>query len=133
MAIEQYYKNNNIGFALYDKMQKNRMEYRDDKNDRHNTIDEFKGLLNSIEKNGFDYSSSLTVDRNQQLCDGAHRFARAIYFKIPVIPVKVLRTNSDITYGIDWFRNYHFNSEELEIMKNKGEEIMSHYGITMRN
>jgi hypothetical protein len=133
IAIEQYYDKNSIGYDLYEKMQKKRMEYRGDKDDRHNTIEVFKGLLNNIEKNGFDYQSTITVDRNQHLCDGAHRLTCAIYFKVPVISVKVLRTNSDITYGIDWFRNYHFNSEELEIMKNKGEEILSHYGITMRN
>tara|TARA_Y100000588_G_scaffold322509_2_gene354600 strand:+ start:48150 stop:48749 length:600 start_codon:yes stop_codon:yes gene_type:complete len=125
LAIEQYFNKNNIGYDLYEKMQMKRMEYRGDRNDRHNTINEFKGLLKNIEKNGYDYQSSITIDRNQKLCDGAHRFSSAIYFKLPVIPIKMLRQESDIIYGIDWFKNNNFNLNELEIIKHKGEEIFS--------
>ena len=129
MAIEQFYSKNDFGFSLYEKMQKKRMEYRGDKNDRHNTIDEFIGLLNNIEKNGFDYQSVITIDKNQQLCDGAHRFSSAIYFKIPVISVKVLREKSVIVYGINWFKKYQFNTEELEMIKRKKDEIFLRYRI----
>ena len=109
-------------------MQKKRMEYRGDKNDRNNSIDEFESLLINIEKNGFDYRSCITIDKNQHLCDGAHRFASAIYFNIPVISVKVLRAKSDIDYGIDWFKDYQFNEEELKIMNRKKDEIFLRYG-----
>ena len=47
----------------------------------------------------------------------------------PVISLKVLRERSDIVYGIDWFKNYQFNTEELEIIKRKKDEIFLSYGI----
>jgi len=129
IAIEQYYDKNSIGYDLYEKMQKKRMEYRGDKNDRHNTIDVFKGLLNNIESSGYNYNSFITVDKNQQLCDGAHRFSCALYFDIPVIAVKVLRGKSDIYYGIDWFKKNLFNTEELDVIERKKKEILLHHKI----
>ena len=130
MAIEQYYNKNNIGYALYEKMQKKRMIYRQDMNFRDNKTGRFiNEIIMSIEKNGFDYRSSITIDRNQHLCDGAHRFSSAIYFNIPVISVRVLRGKSDITYGIDWFKDHQFNTEAIEIMKRTKDDIFFRYGI----
>ena len=131
LAIEQYYKKNQVGFALYEKMQKKRMKYRNDFDNRDFNVERFIAeILLNIEKKGYDYRHSITLDINQQLCDGAHRLSAAIYFNLPVLSVTILRSKSNIFYGIDWFKSNHFTSDELNLILLKKNEIFLKLGLS---
>ena len=123
LAIEQYYGKNNIGFDLYNKMQKMRIGKNGD------TTQKVVLLAKSIELFGFCNQSPIIVDKNQKLIDGSHRFASALYFNIDAIPLKRFRFRKNIEYGIKWFEENKFDEPEIKLILNKTDEIFLDKGI----
>ena len=99
LAIENYYNENNFGWALYKKMQNFRIK------DGYSelSVENFIKLIQSWEKYGYDIESKITVNKNIELLDGSHRLALALYYKTKELAVKVENTDNKPLYGIDWF------------------------------
>lgn len=98
MAIEQYYGENRIGFALFNKMQKKRKQKKHD-------LKRFKALIDSIEKYGYNGDSEIKVNKDRKLIDGSHRVACALYFNVNSIPIQTITSEKKIDYSLKWFEN----------------------------
>jgi len=120
LAIENYYGKNNFGFKLYNKMQEKRLG-----KGYIVSEDRFKELIVSYEKYGYKDESCIECDSNFGLIDGSHRMSLNIYHDIEKINVKIMSITTDIKYGIDWFIENEFSKNEVEIIKNKYEEILN--------
>lgn len=116
LAIDEYYGLNNYGFKLYNKMQRLRINENWDKR--------FMKLIDSF-KDGYDDNSLLETDLNYDLHDGSHRLALALYNNLEDVPVRIYNTYVPRRkYGFDWFRNNGFTDNEIELIKNKLNELI---------
>lgn len=122
LAVENHLEKNNFGFELYQKMQTKRgfVEGAEEK---------FKNLIDSVSQNGFDECSALPVGNNQELADGSHRLALALYFNEKLIPLKLNRFAYDTFYGIDWFKKNDFTSDEIKTIEETKNKIFYEKGI----
>lgn len=115
LAIENYYKQNDFGLALYRKMQTKRVG--------EDWTERFQELMVSFES-GMDPQSWIKTDLDYSIHDGAHRLALALYHDIKEVPVKIFNLRQQRRYyGIKWFRDNDFSEEEIGIIRNKYEEI----------
>lgn len=123
LAIEEYYGKNDYGFYLYRKMQGARMgaDYVEQ------SVDKYKTLIDSFDKNGYSENSCIVCDKNLNLVDGSHRLALGLYHGIDKISIEVLPNKTDIYYGINWFRENGFTNEEIEIICDKCIDLMEQY------
>lgn len=116
LAIENYYGLNDFGFDLYKKMQM--LRTGKDWNDR------FISLIKSVE-NSYDNESKIETDLNYSIHDGAHRTALALFHNKKNVPVRLFNTSIyRRSYDLSWFYENLFTKEELEIIKNKFNEIV---------
>lgn len=123
LAIEEYYKKNNVGFKLYEKMQQKRI--RESKVDYLNI---FKQTIKSFEEKGYDIEYPLEMDLNLNLLDGSHRFSLILYHRVPKISFRILRNRAlKVEYGIEWFKNNGFTQQEINIILNKAKEIKERF------
>lgn len=118
LAIEEYYNENDYGFAYYNKMQNLRVR----KGYSLHAKKRFEKLIKSVESQGYDVSSEIIVDRNLHLLDGSHRIALAIYHKIPYVKIRILNKVQNVQYGMEWFSK-NFNVVEYNIIINKYEQV----------
>jgi hypothetical protein len=116
LAIKNYYGKNNIGFNLYEKMQKNRIS--------ENWNARFKELIASFEKNGFLPEFPIVVGSNYMIMNGSHRLALAVYHKINYVPIKVMPQFKDRRYSIQWFQENDFSKKELQIIKEAKSKLV---------
>jgi len=116
LAIKNYYGKNNIGFNLYEKMQKIRIG--------ENWNDRFKELIASFEKNGFLPEYPIVVGSNYMIMNGSHRLALDMYHKINYVPIKVIPQFKDRRYSIQWFRENDFSKEEIQIIKEAKSKLV---------
>lgn len=119
LAIEDYFEKNEIGYALYKKMQSE----RDPESDTDLYLEKFKSLIKSFEKQGFDLKHPITVNKKNELVDGSHRLACALYFDVKKIKIKrseVLESN----YGMGWFEK-HFTDQEVTVIKDKFRKLVT--------
>lgn len=117
LAIDEYYGLNNYGFKLYNKMQKLRINENWDKR--------FETLINSFE-NGYNDNSLLETDLNYDLHDGSHRLALALYNNLEDVPVRIYNTYVPRRkYGLDWFIDNGFTENEIEVIRNKLNELIN--------
>jgi len=117
LAIEHYFGYNNYGFNLYEKMQNLRGVL-----DTHSK-QRFIKLIDSFDKNGLDIHSRLSIGKNQELINGSHRLACALFFNKTLVPVDHENRKYNIRYGIDWFKEYKFTNKEISAILAKKEEI----------
>ncbi|MDJ0702387.1 MAG: hypothetical protein QNJ46_03825 [Leptolyngbyaceae cyanobacterium MO_188.B28] len=122
LAIEEYFGENNIGFSLYNRMQKVRIG-------KNNCEENFRSLIKSFSEKGFDKYSEVLVDSFLNLIDGSHRIALSLYFGNPEISLRILPQKLPSYYGIDWFRENGFSEEEIEVIENKRLEVFYKLGI----
>ena len=111
-SIQEYLKNENYDFSLYNKMQKLRGTHSTHNHHR------FKELINSLVKNNFDFSNEIEYKYNHILIDGSHRLSYCYLNKLPFISVKTTRNKKIPNYDINWFKN-KFTKEEIEILNNE--------------
>ena len=88
-----------------------------------NPLKIFQELIRSFEEKGADNSYPILVNNDLHIVDGAHRLACALYFNVPFISVKINKKLKSSPYGINWFESNNFSAEELEIIKQKKNEI----------
>ena len=125
LAIENYYDKNDYGFILYNKMQ-----YKRNPNKKEvNWIERYTNLIESIERFGFHPTNYVEIDENHQLIDGSHRLACALYYNEKDVSIKISSRKIKVDYGIEWFKENGFASEEIEIIKKKKNEILRKCGI----
>lgn len=120
LAIENYYGKNDFGFMLYEKMQNARMG----QGYAPGSIEKYKELIASFDKNGYDGDSCITCDQNLKLVDGSHRLALCLYHGIPEISIQLMPQATNIEYGIEWFGKNGFTSEEIEVICEKCIELL---------
>lgn len=119
LAIEHHLGVNDDGFDLYRKMQNARIrEGYGEEAER-----QFRALIDSYQKNGYERASHIVVDKNLSLIDGSHRIALNIYFGIEEINVLVLPTEKLVDYTIDWFFQNGFTDTEIDRILAKGKEL----------
>ena len=119
LAIENYYGKNDFGFKLYAKMQDARMG----KGYSEKSIIEFKKLISSYERYGYDKESKIILDKNFNLIDGSHRISMALYHHIPYIMANIVNSKHDVEYTIDWFLMNGFTTEEIYKIINKYKSV----------
>lgn len=130
LAIEEFFGKNNIGFYLYKKIQEKRGFIKIvDHRSKEDSLERFKNLILNVEKNGFDEFSLIPVDKNQTIMDGSHRVALALFFDVPLIPLKLYKKEFKVDYSMEWFRKNNFSDEEINIIENKRKEIFREKGI----
>ncbi|MBT7660990.1 ParB/RepB/Spo0J family partition protein [archaeon] len=124
LAIDKHYNGSSekIKHDLYEKMQLKR-----DK--EYISKDRILSLVRSIKEKGYDEKSSILVNRLQQLVDGSHRSASALYLDQKQIPIIVHGYNEKVEFGIDWFKKNDFTSEEIQYLKKMKDEIFIEKGI----
>lgn len=123
LAIEEYYQKNDIGYYLYNKMQKKRI-----KNKEIPYLEIFKQTIESFEKNGYDVEYPIELSKDLKLQDGSHRISLIVYHNIPKVSFKIDTIfNSNIDYGIDWFKKNDFSAREIKIIKDKYDELKIKY------
>lgn len=131
LAIDCYYGKNSYGWDWYNKMQYERvkdnplvpkhMAYHEE---------EFKKLILSFEKKGFDENYPIIVNNELLFIDGAHRLALALHFGIKRIPISIdskyyYINNRD--YSFEWFKNHGMDYvKEQALLKYK--DICKNYG-----
>ena len=120
LAIENYYGKNDFGFTLYEKMQNARMG----QGYAPGSIEKYKELIASFDKNGYDGDSCITCDQNLKLVDGSHRLALCLYHGIPEISIQLMPQATNIEYGIEWFQKNGFTSAEIEVICEKCIELL---------
>jgi hypothetical protein len=116
LAIGEYFGENKVGYQLYTKMQKERGQ-------KVHNLNRFKTLLKSINENGFDEKSCITIDQNLKLVDGSHRLASALYFNEQNISVQFTFSQGEVDYTINWFKSHHFTKNEIDIILNAKTKI----------
>jgi hypothetical protein len=119
LAIENYYNKNNFGFELYRKMQNARIGQGSD----NEYVENFKVLIKSFDKKGYNDNSKIELDKYLSLVDGSHRMALAFYHKINIISCYIRPVYIPIEYTIEWFIENDFSIDEINIIKNKYREI----------
>lgn len=133
LAIENYYWENNIGFEIYLKMQDARkgwlLQSLNNSNEDYldDVIKQFKKLIASYEKNGYDYNSHIILDKNLNLIDGSHRVALALYFGIKNITALVIDYDHPVDYSIDWFLSVGFTEEEIDLIINTSLRLSNRF------
>ena len=121
MFIEQYFEKNIVGYGLYEKMQKARAGKEYDPA----CIERYKKLILSIQKNGYEDNSKITVGADLQLIDGSHRIATCLYFNHPEISICYTPIRTEYDYSMEWFIAHDFTDEEMALIKQKYNELES--------
>lgn len=119
MAVESIVESTGNGLDLYEKMQKARDPNGVGSDDY---VGSFRILVESFKANGFDFKQPIICNKNNELIDGAHRLACALYFDVEKIKIK----RSEVTecaYGLDWFEE-HFSLTEINAIKSKFESLL---------
>jgi hypothetical protein len=120
LAIENYYEKNNFGFKLYEKMQDAR---GNKKGYGIESLVRFKELVKSYERSGYKKTSEIELNKDLCLHDGSHRMALALYNKLEKISCKIRPYSIPVEYGIDWFLENDFTSNEISMMQSKYMEL----------
>ena len=129
LAIEDYFKKNDYGFNLYNKMQKTRIPGGISKHGNIVSENNFKQLISSFINNGFNCNNKIELDSQLRLDDGAHRLALSAYMEITDVPIKIIPNKQDVVYGIKWFENNQFTQNEIKLIENKKSEIFKKLGL----
>lgn len=109
LAIEDYHGVNDYGFALYQKMQSQRIS----EDYVEGAVKKFRELIESWECNGYDRTSEIECGDNLHLIDGSHRVAMGLYYNVDRLSCKVNPYIDDIEYGLEWFIEHGFSKEEI--------------------
>tara|TARA_B100000214_G_scaffold371865_1_gene349033 strand:+ start:1145 stop:2530 length:1386 start_codon:yes stop_codon:yes gene_type:complete len=124
LAIQSLINKEGLGINLYKKMQ-NKRKGSSFKNPWRN----FKNLIYSFKNYGYDYDSNILVNNDLHIIDGSHRLACALYFNIPFVAIKINRRLSYAKYGLDWFKDNDFSSDEITLLTKKRKSLFLKYDL----
>ena len=114
LAIEEYYGKNQIGFDLYNRL---------DKNIIFDHVEKFKQLIKDNEHTSSRSKVVVEVDRQLAIITGADLVALALYHGDEFIHVKLLNYKIEREFDKNFFWVNHFTAEEWELINNKMESI----------
>ena len=125
LAVKEYHEGSDRGFDLYRKMQDKR------RGDGYSetAVKQFRELIDSYDKNGYDRESRILLDRKLGLIDGSHRIALAIYYGYRNISALIVDTDHPVPYSIDWFVANGFTEEETEWIAEAGRELVRNAAV----
>ena len=113
-TIEEYLKDKNYNFHIYEKMQqirgKGHYTLRSSK-----TILRFKKLIHSVQQNGFSDNYPIKYSFNYLLRDGSHRLSYAVFLNKTFIAVQPMKWDNHADYSIKWFEG-KFSNATLDII-----------------
>ncbi len=129
LAIENYFKKNEFGFDLYNKMQKIRVLNNPRvPNYRAYNKKRFISIIESFKEKGFDKKHPLIINESFKLFEGTHRMACALYFKIKKVPIvfdsRMIELNTD--YSFSWFTKNGLNNYP-KIIKERYERLVKEW------
>lgn len=81
LAIDNYYKKNEIGYDVYVKVFSMHCEAKT----ARKRLKGFIGLIEDWDKNGYRKDSNILIDENCRILDGIHRFTLACYHRMEYI------------------------------------------------
>ena len=115
-SIEQYLKNNEYDFALYNKMQKCRGDNQPTK--------KFIQLIDSLREHGYKYEYPIEYEALYKLRNGSHRLAYLYSQKSTFICCSPLikyfsHGTGFCHYSINWFKSEKFSAHELKIIEDE--------------
>jgi len=128
LAIENYYGQNDFGFELYAKLQ----EIRRYKEFSDKAVIQFRHLIDSYEKNGYNPESFIIADKRLRLRDGAHRLALALYFSLPVITTAVYDSETFGNFSYQWYRERGLTQDEIDTIHNKSEQLREKFNTPLQ-
>ncbi|MFT4303207.1 MAG: ParB N-terminal domain-containing protein [Candidatus Woesearchaeota archaeon] len=109
---------------LYIKMQKNRLGIK--KYNQKDYIKNFEELIISFKKNNYDLNKPIILTGLNELFDGSHRIAAAIFFKIDDIPCQYVENKKVKSYSLNWFKN-QVNKENNKLFTKKEIKLIKEY------
>lgn len=123
LAIDNYFKKNNFGFKIYEKMQHIRTITNKEipeqiKNKKWKM--EFEDLIKSFEKDGYIKDYPVELSKDFRVFNGSHRLCCALAFNIKKIPVKFTEKYIDriwYDYSKEWFKVNGLENVEKHIDK----------------
>jgi len=118
LAVQATMEENRTGLDLYLKMQ----QIRDPNNIGGDYLGNFRKLIDSIKLNGFDFKQPIICNQKNELIDGSHRLACALYFDVDKIRIKRSEV-MDCEYGLQWFSE-HFTESELAMVESKFQSLI---------
>lgn len=115
-SIEQYLKNKDYNFELYNKMQLYRCN-------NANASKQFTQLIDNLVENGYNFNAPIEYEARYKLRNGSHRLAYLYSQQSTFIccsPLINYRSegNEFCNYSINWF-NDKFSKSELTIIQNE--------------
>lgn len=119
MAIENYYGENDFGFEIYANLQ----EIRKYSGYSEVAVAQFRKLIDSYEKNGYNPDSFIIADKKLRLRDGAHRLALALYHKHPVVSTAVYDSETFGNFTYQWYLDRGFSQQEIDLTHSKSEQL----------
>ena len=122
LAIEAHFNENDYGWTLYEKMQTLRNQDNPNQPDAKTFRSRFEAVIESIKQEGYNHKYPVYCNKNNQLMDGSHRLACAIYFKEKTIKVKIAE-QTVVDYSWAWFEK-HFTPEELDYIQNGYQNVI---------
>lgn len=127
LAIENEYGLNDYGWDLYRKMQSKRTQNEQPTTEER--VENFKELIHSWERKGYEIESAIVLDNNLMVVDGSHRLAMSIYHNLYEINCHVIPQTCDVKYGVEWFVENDFSPEEIDHILKKTDSIIQKYKI----
>ena len=118
LAIQSFFNGDRFGTDLY-----NRMQERRNGTTFINPWKHFKYLIRSFDIYGYDYNYPVLVNDDLHIVDGAHRLACALYFRVPFLVVKVNKKLNYSRYGVSWFRDNNFLSDEITLLNQHKDKL----------
>ncbi len=123
LAIEEHFGENNYGWSLYSKMQKLRNANNPNKVSQDTYRRRFEDLIVSMKAKGYNSKFPIYSNDDNQLMDGSHRLACALYFREKEIHVKRAEQTT-VNYSWDWFQD-RFTSEEQDYIQQRFDKIIN--------
>ena len=119
LAIENYFKKNNVGYSIYKKA----IALHSSVETADKRLIRFIDLISSWDKHGYDTTSVIKIDQDNNVFDGVHRLALAYYFEIKEIRCDIYSTkgkreyiNDEVKLTEDIISKIDFSKEEKKVL-----------------
>lgn len=127
LAIEQYYEKNDYGYDIYRKA----LRLHCGKRTAEKRLSSFLSLIQNWEKYGYKSEFVILINENNELLDGMHRVALAIYYQLDEVICDMFKNTS---YFYEWngsgvlipkkkLLEADFTNEQLEIIEDTYKRI----------
>jgi len=127
LAIGEHFGKNDYGWNLYTKMQLLRNKKNPEQIELATYQEPFEELIENMNQGGYDSKFPIYSNNDNQLMDGSHRLACALYFDEKEIHVKRAE-QTKVDYSRDWFEA-NFTSTEVNQIQNAFDQVIKKVDI----